>query len=287
MSGETPGDREMPGDGKLGMAARGALQVAGGAIPFVGGLLSALVGAWSEKEQARVNKFFDQWVRMLQEELREKEATVIEIMARIDLQDEKVAARVESREFQSLVKKTFRDWAGAESEDKRVLIRNLLSNAASSSVSSDDVVRLFIDWIGLYSELHFKVIGAIYNSNGISRGAVWSKIGKGKVREDSADADLYKLLYRDLSMGGVIRQRRETDYHGNFVAKPAAKRAPPGAPKTMVSAFDHEELYELTDLGEQFVHYAMTELTSRIEYAYEAPADASASAHEDVKVPAS
>lgn len=184
MSDTPPGDGNMPGSGTFGMAARGALQVAGGAVPFVGGLLSALAGAWSEKEQARVNKFFDQWARMLQEELREKEATVIEIMARIDLQDEKVAARVESREFQSLVKKTFRDWAGAESEDKRVLIRNLLSNAASSSVSSDDVVRLFIDWIGLYSELHFKVVGAIYNSNGISRGAVWSKIGKGKVRED-------------------------------------------------------------------------------------------------------
>lgn len=82
-------------------------------------------------------------------------------------------------------------------------------------------------------------------------------------------------------MGSVIRQRRETDYHGNFVAKPAAKRAPPGAPKTMVSAFDNEELYELTELGEQFVHYAMTELTSRIEYAYEAPPDIDAEAPRD------
>ena len=267
---------EMPEEGKSGKVVRGALQIAGGAIPFAGGLLSALAGAWSEKEQAKVNQFFDQWVRMLEEEIREKEATVIEVMARINLQDEKIAARVESREFQSLVKKTFRDWSGAESEDKRVLIRNLLSNAAASMVSSDDVVRMFIDWISLYSELHFKVIGAIYNSNGISRGAVWRKIAKGQVREDSADADLYKLLIRDLSMGGVIRQHRETDYHGNFI-KPVVKRSTGSTSKVLTSAFDEEDLYELTELGEQFVHYAMTELTPRIAYSY-APEDNSGAA---------
>jgi len=262
---------EIPSEGYAGKVVRGALQVAGGAVPVIGGMLSAIAGAWSENEQAKVNKFFDQWVRMLEEEIREKEATVIEIMARLDLQDEKIAARVESREFQSLVKKTFRDWAGAESEDKRVLIRNLLSNAAASTVSSDDVVRMFIDWIGQYSELHFKVIGAIYNSNGITRSGVWRKIGKGPVREDSADADLYKLLFRDLSTGSVIRQHKERDYHGNFIAKPVAKRSNPSTSgRTLTSAFDDEDQYELTELGQQFVHYAMTELTSRISYSYDA-----------------
>ncbi|MEO4028734.1 hypothetical protein ABH313_11910 [Chromobacterium vaccinii] len=261
---------EMPDDGKAGKAIRGALQVAGGIVPVVGGVLSAIAGAWSENEQAKVNRFFDQWIRMLEEEIREKEATVIEIMARLNLQDEKISSRIESQEFQSLVKKTFRDWAGVESEDKRILIRNLLSNAATSTVSSDDVIRMFIDWIGQYSELHFKVIGAIYNSNGITRGAVWRKIGKGQVRENSADADLYKLLFRDLSTGGVIRQHRETDYNGNFVAKPAVKRKNiSGGTRTLISAFDDEEQYELTELGQQFVHYAMTELTTRIAYSYE------------------
>lgn len=266
----SPPEEGMPEEGNAAKAARGALQVASGAIPVVGGILSALAGAWSEREQAKVNRFFEQWVRMLEDEIREKEATVVEIMARLDLQDEKIAARVESKEFQSLVKKTFRDWAGVESEEKRVLIRNILSNAAASTVSSDDVVRMFIDWIGQYSELHFQVIGAIYNSGGITRGAIWRKIGKGRVREDSADADLYKLLFRDLSTGGVIRQHRETDYYGNFVAKPAAKRAggSGGAQKTLTSAFDDEDQYVLTELGQQFVHYAMTDLPPRIEYAY-------------------
>lgn len=268
MSDMPKDNSEMPEEGKAAKGARGALQVASGVVPIVGGILSAIAGAWSENEQAKVNQFFEQWVRMLEEEILEKEATIIEIMARLDLQDEKVANRVESREFQSLVKKTFRDWAGAESEDKRVLIRNLLSNAAATVVSSDDVLRMFIDWVGLYSELHFKVIGAIYNSGGMSRGAIWRKIGKSQVREDSADADLYKLLIRDLSMGGVIRQHRETDYYGNFIAKASAKKPSRGGTKVLASAFDDSDIYELTELGGQFVHYAMTELTLRIAYTF-------------------
>src|SRR5712692_6750533 len=113
-----------PEDGKVGKISRGALQVVSGAVPVVGGLLSAIAGAWSEHEQAKVNKFFEQWIKMLEEEIKEKEATVVEIMARLDLQDEKISQRVESKEYQSLVKKTFREWAGAESEAKRALIRN-------------------------------------------------------------------------------------------------------------------------------------------------------------------
>jgi len=248
---------------KLG---RGALQAVGGTVPFVGGLFSAVAGAWSEAEQEKVNQFFQHWVRMLEDEVREKEQTIIEILARLDLQDEEIQKRVESSEYQSLLKKTFREWSGAESEDKREYIRNILSNAAASEVSSDDVVRLFIDWIKQYSELHFRVIAAIYNSGGITRGEIWRKIGKGKVREDSADADLYKLLFRDLSTGSIVRQHRDTDYHGNFIQKRPQRRPKGAGSKPMRSAFDEDEQYELTELGQQFVHYSMTDLPVRIEY---------------------
>ena len=37
-------------------------------------------------------------------------------------------------------------------------------------------------------------------------------------------------------------------------------------PKEITSAFDDEDLYELTELGKQFVHYAMTDLPLKIEY---------------------
>lgn len=260
-------DKELPRSRKVAKISRGALQIVGGAIPFAGGVLSAAAGAWSEGEQEKFNRFFIHWIQMLQDELKEKEQTIIEIMARLDLQDETISGRVESKEYQSLVRKTFREWSGAESEEKRKYIRNILSNAAATQVTSDDVVRLFIDWINQYSEMHFQVIGAIYNSNGITRGQIWRKIGKGTVREDSADADLYKLLFRDLSTGGIIRQHREIDRFGNFIPKSTTSRSKSSGPKPLVSAFDNEEGYELTALGQQFVHYAMTDLPLKIEFA--------------------
>ena len=85
---------------------------------------------------------------------------------------------------------------------------------------------------------------------------------------DSSDADLFRLIFRDLSTGGLVRQHRETDWQGNFLAKPTRKGSPlpKGAPRMMKSAFDDGEQYELTALGEQFVHYAMTDIPPKIEF---------------------
>ena len=261
-------DKKLPEESRTPKIVRGALQVIGGAVPFAGGLLSAAAGAWSENEQERVNKFFRHWIKMLEDEIKEKERTILEIMARLDIHDEEIAKRLESKEYQSLLKKTFREWSGAESEDKRTYIRNILANAAASSMTSDEVVRLFIDWLKMYSELHFKVIAVIYKhgTSGVSRGGVWGDLGKAEVAENSADADLFKLLFRDLSTGGVIRQHREVDYYGNFVAKTPQHRPKGSGPKPVTSAFDDEDSYELTELGKQFVHYAMTDLPLKIEY---------------------
>lgn len=262
-----PDTKEIVNSGQSNKITRAGMQIAGGLIPFAGGLLSAAAGAWSENEQEKVNSFFKAWVKMLEDEIKEKERTILEIVSRLDVHDEEISKRMKSAEYQSLLKKTFREWSGAESEVKRQYIRNILSNAAATTVASDDVIRLFIDWLKNYSEMHFQVIGAIYNSNGISRGGVWEKIGKQSVREDSADADLYKLLFRDLSTGSIIRQHKEKTYDGRFLKGVATKR-PKGytAAREAKSAFDREEKYELTDLGQQFVHYAMTDLPLKIAY---------------------
>jgi hypothetical protein len=257
---------EFKEEGDLSNLGRTTLQLLGGAIPFAGGLFSAFASSWSEFEQKRMNEFLQHWLKMLQDEIKEKEKTLFEIIARVNIHDEAIIGKMESIEYQSLMRKTFREWAGAESEVKRTYIRNILSNTATSDIASFDVVRLFIDWLKKYSELHFLVIRAIYNSSGISRGAIWEKIGKGPVREDSADADLYKLLIRDLSTGGIIRQHRETTHDGRFLkSAPAKKSVYSKGSKEMTSAFDTNEEYELTGLGEQFVHYAMTEVTTKIE----------------------
>src|ERR1700719_4745825 len=156
--GETTGGvPELPQGAKGSGAARFALNAASGAIPFVGGLLSASASAWSEREQARINDFLKHLADMLAAEMKEKTQTIMELTARIDMQDEEIAKRIRSEEYQSLLRKAFRDWAGTESEEKRILVRNLLSNAAASTLASDDVVKLFLQWIKDYSELHFAI----------------------------------------------------------------------------------------------------------------------------------
>ncbi len=246
---------------------RGALNAAGGSIPFAGGFLSAAAGVWSEAEQERAMEALRAWIKMLEDERHEKQRTILEIMARLDMQDERIAERVRSAEYQSLLKMAFRDWAGTESRRKQEYIRNVLTNAASTEIVSDDVVKLFVEWLQDYSELHFAVIGELYRHPGATRGQIWRHLGKESVREDSAEADLYKLLIRDLSTGGIIRQHREVDYAGNFVPKArAARSGQRSSPRTMTSAFDDQEQYELTALGNQFVHYAMTEVTTKITY---------------------
>lgn len=248
-----------------GMAIRAGMQAVGGAIPFAGGILSAIAGVWGEQEQKKAYEFLRAWIEMLEGEMREKQRVITEIITRVDLQNEEISKRVRSDEYQQLMRKAFRNWAGAESRQKQEYIRNVLSNAAAATLVSDDVVSLFIEWLQKYSEFHFAVIGAIYNHTGSTRADIWQRLGRQPVREDSAEADLFKLLIRDLSTGGVIRQERPTDYAGNFVKKsPPKTRGTPS--RTMTSAFDDEEVYVLTALGKQFVHYAMTELVQKIEY---------------------
>jgi len=269
-------DDNQQGGGNSNKWIRGAMNVAGGIIPFAGGFLSAAANVWGENEQENATEALRAWIKMLEDELREKQRTILEIMARLDMHDERIAERIKSSEYQSLLKQAFRNWAGTESQKKQDYIRNILTNAASSTIVSDDVIRLFVNWLHDYSELHFAVIAELYKHPGSTRGQIWRNLGKGDVREDSADADLFKLLVRDLSTGGIIRQHRETDYYGNFVAKKSggARGASRGEGRTMKSAFDEAESYELTALGQQFVHYAMNEVTVKIAYQpYEVPED--------------
>ena len=112
----------MPGndqDKPIQLAAAGE-----NSLPFVGGILSVAAGAWSKEEQEFINNVFKQWLQMLQDELREKSKTIIEIMARLDTTDERIKQRIEFEEYQSILKKAFRGWSRIDFESKRQKIRN-------------------------------------------------------------------------------------------------------------------------------------------------------------------
>lgn len=123
---------------------------------------------------------------------------------------------------------------------------------------------MFIRWIDTYSETHFKIIREIHNSPGITRYERWMTIHETRVTDDSAEADLFKYIIHELSLGMLIRQHRETDAYGHFLKQKKSGAKSSSSP-IMKSAFDDEKEYHLTELGRWFVHYTMNEVVPKLE----------------------
>lgn len=240
-----------------------------GTIPWVGGVMGATAAADAESEQQQVNQLLRDWLTEHHEKIRKLGATVNWILTRLEQFGEEADKRLEEDDYFDVVRKGFRAWDHADTEEKRQMVARLIAHAGGTKLCSDDVVRLFIDWLNLYHEAHFQVVRVIHRRPGATRFDIWTDIHGKVVRENSAEADLFKLLMRDLSTGSVIRQRRETTWDGRFVKKTAGRgkdtstRVGTGS-SLMKSAFDREEPYELTELGRQFVHYTMEEPVPRI-----------------------
>jgi hypothetical protein len=235
-----------------------------GSIPWVGGFLSAAAGYKMEQGSVRTDSLQTQWLEEHARKIAQLMLTLREVTDRFEDLGPTIDARIQSEEYLALVRRAFRTWDRADTEEKRAYVRNLVSNAAGTRLCSDDVVRLFVDWLDLYHEAHFAVIREIYKSPGTSRFMIWDAIYGELPREDSAEADLYRMLIRDLSTGGVIRQARETNEYGQFLRRKVPSRKG-RASATMESAFEETKPYVLTELGRQFVHYTMNEVVPRLE----------------------
>jgi hypothetical protein len=233
-----------------------------GSVPWVGGFLSAITDFKADQGLVKNNQLYQLWLEEHKTKMQTLAEALREVMKRLDEFPEEINARLASEEYLQIVRKSFRSWDKSDTQEKRELIRKLLTNSAANKLVTDDLVRLFLDWIDLYHEAHFSVIREIHQKPGITRFEMWQNLHGQPVREDSLEADLFKLLIRDLSTGSVIRQQRETDYSGNFIKKPVERSATPSS--TLKSAFDDSERYELTELGQHFVHYTMNEVVPRI-----------------------
>ncbi len=235
-----------------------------GSFPWIGGVISAAVALQAEGGQDQLSELQKLWLKEHEEKIKKLGLTLGQMLERFDSLGEEIEQRIQSEDYLTLVRKGFRTWDQVETEEKRELIRKLLTNAGGTKFCQDDLVRQFIDWINQYHEAHFKVIREIHRDPGVTRGRIWEAIHGDQPREDSAEADLFKLLIRDLSTGSVIRQDRPTNAYGQFVTK-KKENTPRGHASTVLkSAFDDVEPYVLTELGQQFVHYTMNELVTRI-----------------------
>lgn len=229
-------------------------------IPWVGGVIAASSALHAEKEQGKINDLQRIWLEEHHKKIEELYYTIYQIHEQLDSAGENVHERMESEEYQAIVRKGFKEWDNAETFEKKEYIRKLLTNACASDLTTDDLVQLFIEWIKTYHDTHFLVIKEIYKNQGITRGQIWDNLNGTQPAENSLEADLFKRLIRDLSMGGIIRQHRETDYNGNFIKKSNKS----SKSYTLKSAFDYSEPYELTELGQKFVHYTMEEIVTKI-----------------------
>jgi hypothetical protein len=234
-------------------------------LPWVGGVIGAIGTIAAEVEQDKVNALHKLWVNEHREKIQLLGITFNEIFSRLDTFGEEVQNRIESDAYLALVRRTFRSWDQADTQEKRQMLKKLVTNAGAITLCPDDLIRLFINWIDMYHEAHFVVIKEIYQNPGITRGEVWDKIHGERPREDSAEADLFRYLIRELSTGGVIRQQRETDMEGNFIRQRTRPHPRGIASNTMESAFEDTKPYVLTELGKQFVHYVMEDVVPQIE----------------------
>jgi hypothetical protein len=206
-----------------------------------------------------------QWLEEHAQKLSYLRDTLDTITKRFNDLGKTIDERIQNPEYLQLVRRAFRVWDEASTEEKRRYVANILVNAAGTRMCSDDVIRLFLDWVNLYHESHFAVIKQVYSARGITRAEIWEDVYGEVPREDSAEADLFRMLIRDLSTGGVIRQLRETNEMGEFLRRRQSGRRRATAPTVMESAFEDTKPYVLTGLGSQFVHYTMNEVVKRIE----------------------
>lgn len=275
---ETPGDEQRFGavarylDSEIqasagdsrGRTARLVAAAALSGVPWVGGVISTAQTLQDGRASARADQLLRIWLTHHERKLARLTQAIDEILGRLDSIAQESLQRIASPEYLALVTEGFRVWDESSTDEKRKLIQNLIENAGGTRVVADDIVRLFVQWIRVYHEAHFAVIREIQQDPGVTRYEIWTRIYDREVpREDSSDADLYRLLIRDLSTGGVIRQARDTTADGQFMRRTPQRRNPTRT--TLDSSFEDTKPYVLTELGVQFVHYTMNELVPRID----------------------
>jgi hypothetical protein len=228
----------------------------------IGGGIGAATGIISDKKQAETNKLLAACAKEMRESLEELRGTVMQVIVSIKASEDQFVSRVEDPRYQELIRKAFTGWSRGQSDEKREMIRRLLAHAAEVPDPDYDLFKLFFDWLQRYNELHFRVIRAMKEANRPTRLQIWELMGGSRIRDDSAEADVFKCLILDLTFGHVIRQAKEKAAGGQLLKK--ARKPTRNASPYMKSAIDDKDEYELTAVGQLFIHYTMEELIQKL-----------------------
>ena len=164
------------------------------AIPWAGQILSARKEFVGDPEQAEINELYKEWLKVHKSKVHSLMVSLDDVAGRLETIPDQLDERINSESYLALVRRAFKSWDQSETKEKQEYIVNLISNAASTNLCPDDLIRLFNDWIDTYHEIHFKVIRAIYQKKGITRLGIWGSVSAEIPKENSAEADLFKLL---------------------------------------------------------------------------------------------
>ena len=133
-----------------------------GSIPWVGGFISALAEMKLEKDEIKQDSLQSMWLEEHRRKLELLSETLNGIGTRFESLGSEIEERIQDEKYLDLVRRAFRVWDRADTDEKRKYVSNLVTNASATTLCSDDIIRLFIDWLDLYHEAHFAVIREIY-----------------------------------------------------------------------------------------------------------------------------
>lgn len=134
-------------------------------------------------EQGKVNDLHRLWLSEHQQKIKELVGALNDIFSRLENFGEEINERLESPEYLNLVRRCFRSWDEADTQEKKQMLKKLITNAGAIKLCDDDLVRLFIAWIDQYHETHFLVIKEIYKHPGTTRARIWDNIHGARPRE--------------------------------------------------------------------------------------------------------
>lgn len=239
-----------------------------GVVPWVGAYLSVGASLAAEREQSAMNQALLRWLDVHEARFDALQASLTRVVREVEAAGEHARERLSDEAFLPLVRRAYQGWDRAQTDAKRARFERLLVNAAarrSEGWSEPDRLRLFVEWIERYDDAHIAIVAAVHAHPGLTRLGIWRAVGpRGPLpREDSSDADLFRMLVHDLSLGRVMRQRRAVTSAGQFQRKGRTR----GTGGVLESSFDDRDPYELSALGRDFVGFVLESPTARIPHA--------------------
>lgn len=109
--------------GKKSKYARFIASAALGSIPWIGGVLAAAVTFQGEGGQERLNEMQKLWLHEHETKIKKLGQTISQILDRLDALGDDIDDRIRSEEYLSLIRKGFKAWDQADTDEKRDLIR--------------------------------------------------------------------------------------------------------------------------------------------------------------------